>query len=245
MAKSESDNSWDVGRSSGQTRTRYGATYQTPKPQRYYDESRDEIVPLLPAYSARALDLGSGIATTSGALKRSGRFGWVCAVEGHPEIAKITRQNVDEVLVGDIDKMNFPHPEGHFDTVLALDILEHLVDPWRALGEIRRVLRPGGHLVISVPNIRHFSVMFPLLIYGDFRYQQEGVLDSTHLRFFTRRSILQMLIRSGFEIEDIQATGIGNGWSGVANRLTLGLFKELFIFQNLIRARKTEQVELD
>lgn len=218
-----------------------GVTFSTPKATHYYGETRDEIVPLLPPHSERVLDLGCGAGEVSAKQKSLGRFGWVCGVEGNPEVAKIAEQKLDRVLVGDIEKMEYPFPDGHFDTVLTLDILEHLVDPWRVLEQIHRLLKPKGRLVVSIPNMRHYSVTVPLLLFGDFRYQQEFILDSTHLRFFTKRTIIKTLESAGFEIELMDYTGAKHGLGAKANKLTLGLFKDFFIFQNLIACKKVEQ----
>ncbi len=215
-----------------------GAQHSTPKAPRYFLETRDEILPLLPKFSERAMDLGCGSGASSGKSKREGRFGWVCGVEGNPDVAKIAETRLDKVLVGDIEKMDFPFPEAYFDTILALDILEHLVDPWAALARIRRLLKPGGTLVISIPNVRHYSVTMPLLLFGDFRYQQEGILDATHLRFFTLKTIIRTLETAGFRIDKLDYTGAKYGLGGKANKLTLGLFKEFFIFQNLIACKR-------
>ena len=215
-----------------------GATHSTQKAPRYFVEFREEIVPLLPEYSARALDLGCGSGTTSGQLKKIGRFGWVCGVEGNPEVAKIAEKNLDRVLVGDIEKLEYPFEDGTFDTILALDILEHMVDPWRVLERLRKLLKPGGRLVVSIPNVRHYSVAIPLVLLGDWRYQQEGILDSTHLRFFTKRTTLKMLSSAGFGVEMVDFTGAKRGLGALVNRLTFGLFREFFIFQNLIACRK-------
>lgn len=215
-----------------------GATHSTPKASRYYVEMREEIVPLLPAYSERVLDFGCGAGMTSGTLKRLGRFGWACGVEGNPAAALEAEKVLDRVLVGDIERMEFPFPDNSFDTVLTLDILEHLVDPWKTLAQIHRLLKPGGRLIVSIPNLRHYSVTVPLIFFGDFRYQQEFILDSTHIRFFTKKTIIRTLESAGFEIEMTDYTGAKFGLGGKANALTFGLLREFFIFQNLIACKK-------
>jgi rhamnosyltransferase len=215
-----------------------GATYTTPKAPKYFVEFREEILPLLPQHSARALDMGCGSGETSAQLKKIGRFGWVCGVEGNPDVARIAQKNLDQVLVGDIESMKYPFEAGSIDTIMTLDILEHLVDPWKVLGELKYLLKPGGRLVVSIPNVRHYSATIPLVLLGDWRYQQEGILDSTHLRFFTRKTTIKMLQAAGFEIEILDHTGAKRGLGHLVNLLTFGLLKEFFIFQNLIACRK-------
>ncbi len=215
-----------------------GATYSTPKAPRYFVETRDEIIPLLPEFSGLVIDLGCGSGVTSGKLRKTGKFGWVCGVEGNPEVGKIAEKNLDQVIVGDVEKIEYPFEKGSIDTVLTLDILEHLLDPWKVLSQINDLLKPGGTLVVSIPNVRHFSVVIPLLFLGDWRYQQEDILDSTHLRFFTKKTTIRMLEAAGFEIVKVDHNGAKAGLSALVNKLTFGLFKEFFIFQNIVACRK-------
>lgn len=213
----------------------HGATYQTPKAQKYFIEFREEIVPLLPQRTIeRALDLGCGSGETSGYLKENGRVKWVCGIEGSPDAAATARQRLDQVLEGDIEKLDYPFEDSSFDLILCLDILEHLIDPWTVVKRLKRLLKPGGRMVVSLPNVRHFSVLMPLIFLGDWRYSQEGLLDSTHIRFFTRNTATKLFSLVGLEVKQWDHTGAKKGLSGIANKLTLGLFREFFIFQNLM-----------
>lgn len=216
-----------------------GATYSTPKAQKYFIEFREEIVPLLPeGRSEKVMDLGCGSGQTAGFLKEKGRFAWVCGVEGSPDAAAVARQRMDLVLEGDIEKIEYPFPGESFDIILALDILEHLVDPWTTVRKLHSLLKPGGRLIVSIPNVRHYSVVFPLLFLGDWRYTQEGLLDSTHIRFFTRKTALKLFLAQGFSIECMDQTGGKKGFGSMINKLTLGIFKEFFIFQHLFAFKK-------
>jgi 2-polyprenyl-3-methyl-5-hydroxy-6-metoxy-1,4-benzoquinol methylase len=84
------------------------------------------------------------------------------------------------------------------------DVLEHLRDPWGALTDLVAVLRPGGWVVASVPNVRVFTVLLPLVRKGRFEYKEAGVLDRTHLRFFTRSSAIALVEGSGLAVESIE-----------------------------------------
>ena len=120
-----------------------GATYSTPKAAKYFIEFREEIVPLLPTFSERVLDLGCGSGETSGHLKNVGRIGWVCGVEGSSNAADLAKLKLDQVLLGDIEKIEFPFEDGFFDLILTLDILEHLVDPWVTLQKLKKTIEAG------------------------------------------------------------------------------------------------------
>ncbi len=94
-----------------------------------------------------------------------------------------------------------------FDVVLAADVLEHLVNPGHLMGEVRRVLAPDGVAIFCVPNIAHWYPRMRSTI-GMFDYDQRGILDSTHLRFFTRRSIRKLVERQGFTVRRIESVGL-------------------------------------
>jgi len=96
---------------------------------------------------------------------------------------------------------------GSFDLVVLADVLEHLPDPHRALRNVREVLNPGARVVLSVPNVAHLSVRAQLL-FGRFRYSSRGILDRTHLRFFTQRTIVELLTDAGFSIHQTIASAV-------------------------------------
>lgn len=207
------------------------------KPDDYFSAFRQEIFPLLPSHSGRVLDLGCGSGETSSQLKKMGKCDWVCGIEGQKEISLAARNKLDSVIHTNLDQFDFVFDEP-FDLVLALDILEHLVDPWSAVKKVHGLLRPGGVFLVSLPNVRHLRVLLPLLFKGDWRYQTEGILDSTHLRFFTLKTAKELLESAGFKIKNIDHTGAKQGLSRWANWLTFGAFKEFFILQNLIACEK-------
>jgi 2-polyprenyl-3-methyl-5-hydroxy-6-metoxy-1,4-benzoquinol methylase len=91
--------------------------------------------------------------------------------------------------VANLDKDELDLPEEAFDCIVCNDVLEHLITPWQVLGKLAILLKPGGHFVASIPNVQYWGVLKDLVFEGDWRYADEGVLDVTHLRFFTRRSI--------------------------------------------------------
>ena len=87
-----------------------------------------------------------------------------------------------------------------FDHVFFIDVLEHLENPWEILSVVKNNLEKNGKVVASIPNLRYYPVILSLLRYNDFKYVQSGVMDKTHLRFFTRKSIIRMFEESGFTV---------------------------------------------
>ena len=126
----------------------------------------------------------------------------VVGIEFDPAFAAIARGDYDEVVTGSVEEP-LPWPPASFDTILCYDVLEHLYDPWSVASGLRPLLRKGGRLHASVPNVRHRNVILPLAFRGTFRYEPEGLLDVTHLRFFARADAMRMLEGSGYEMRSV------------------------------------------
>ena len=91
-----------------------------------------------------------------------------------------------------------------FDLILCLDVLEHLIDPWSVIKKlIYENLREGGTLIACIPNVRYYNVLLPLLLKKEWKYQETGVLDRTHLRFFTKKTILELISSAGLQLDTI------------------------------------------
>ncbi len=147
----------------------------------------------------RVLELGCATGYMSRVLRERGCR--VVAIEIDGAAAARAAGFCERVIVGDIDRVNFAQELGDdlFDVVVAADVLEHLKDPARALRRIRPHLTQGGRVVASIPNIAHGSVRLALLA-GTFPYSEVGLLDRSHLRFFTRESVEQLFSDAGFSL---------------------------------------------
>ncbi|MEN3186776.1 MAG: methyltransferase domain-containing protein [Atribacterota bacterium] len=178
------------------------------KTSSYYAFSRPEVRALIPHGCQRILDVGCGEGNLGGMLKEE-RQCEVWGVEINFQVAAEAEKKLDRVLVGNYEELVTELPEAYFDCVIFADVLEHFVDPWKALEETRRVLKEGGYIVASVPNVRHWSVIQSLLE-GEWNYQEAGILDRSHLRFFTGRSLMELFRGRGFRVESLQGTTIQN-----------------------------------
>lgn len=145
---------------------------------------------------------------------------------------------LDQVIQGNIEAMELPIEPGSIDLLLCLDVLEHLVDPWETLRRLAALLRPNGVLVASIPNVRYYRVLLPLMLGGRWDYQDSGILDRTHLRFFTRATAIELVESAGFSIEQVSATNAHTrNWKyRLLDALTLSHARPYFEFQYLIRA---------
>jgi O-antigen biosynthesis protein len=176
------------------------ATSSAPSPG-YYEFERPELVALVPLSARHVLDVGCGTGRLGLALKARQAVE-VVGLEAVEAAARPARERLDEVFAGDVEKLELPFAAGSFDAIVCGDVLEHLREPGQFLRRAREWLRPGGALVASIPNVRHHSVV-RMLLGGDWSYEQAGLLDRTHLRFFTRRAIGQLLQASGFALSHL------------------------------------------
>lgn len=139
----------------------------------------------------RVLELGPASGYMSAVLRERGCT--VVGIELDPEMAAQAEQFCERVIVGDLDKLDLEEElgEDRFDVIVAADVLEHLRDPLATLRALRSFLKPEGWFVVSLPNVAHASVRLALLE-GRFDYRDLGLLDHTHLRFFTHESIARL-----------------------------------------------------
>jgi 2-polyprenyl-3-methyl-5-hydroxy-6-metoxy-1,4-benzoquinol methylase len=197
------------------------------KPDWYYACPRREMLKYVPEPSKTVLDVGCGEGLFGHTLQQMSPGREVWGIEIDAAAAVQARANIDRVLVGDVQSVLGELPDGHFDCVVFNDVLEHLVDPEAVLTEIKRHLAPGGSVVCSIPNVRYFPVLFRLILRKEWRYVDNGVLDRTHLRFFTVNSISEMFRRLGYDILTIEGINRLNTWRPkVASLLSLGLFSD-------------------
>jgi 2-polyprenyl-3-methyl-5-hydroxy-6-metoxy-1,4-benzoquinol methylase len=169
------------------------------KPDTYYQGTRDELLRFMPEDAATVLEIGCANGNFGHRLKQRGaREVW--GVEVVESAAERARNVLDRVLVGDIADLIDQLPAGYFDLVVCNDVLEHLVDPFGVLTRLKSKISPRGVLVSSIPNIRYYHTLYALVVHKKWEYEESGILDQTHLRFFTTRSIRTMYERLGYEV---------------------------------------------
>jgi len=145
----------------------------------------------------RLLDVG---ASDGFLAERLTRQGWrVTALERDAGLAAVARRRCEEVVVADLHE-GVPPLSGPFDVIVCGDVLEHLAEPERALEGLARHLAADGAVIVSVPNVAHLWVRLMLLL-GRFDYADRGILDRTHLRFFTLKTFRACLARCGIRVE--------------------------------------------
>ncbi len=212
----------------------------TDKSESYFSHARTEIATLLPPQCGRVLEIGCGSGATLGWLRQSRGTLHTVGVEIAEAAANDAKANVDEMHCLDFERVELPSQNADFDVVLCLDVLEHMVNPWSAVDRlVSRYLKQGGVLIVSLPNVRHHSVVLPLFFRGRWDYEDAGLLDRTHLRFFTRDSALSLLTHPRLgPVRDKDETPDWHSRKGVFNLLTGGIFRGLLTYQYYLAACK-------
>ncbi|RIV17628.1 glycosyltransferase [Alicyclobacillaceae bacterium I2511] len=160
--------------------------------------TREDLADLVPPVK-RVLDVGCACGGLGLTLKNRG-VAEVAGIELDPAAAVDARTVLDDVWVGDASSLSLPRPPGWYEALVFADVLEHMVDPLAALVHLLTYLKPGGVVVASIPNVGHISVLQGLLN-GTWTYQSAGVLDRTHLRFFTLVEMQRLLNEAGLTLE--------------------------------------------
>jgi GT2 family glycosyltransferase/2-polyprenyl-3-methyl-5-hydroxy-6-metoxy-1,4-benzoquinol methylase len=167
---------------------------ESAKTASYYSFARGEIIDAVVKNglsAKRVLEIGCAGGATGKKMKETMSVDYYVGVEICEEAAGSARQHLDRVIVADIEKsdlMDFGLKHGNFDLLLALDVLEHLYNPWDVLASLKKFLKPDGHVIASIPNIQNVTIVNSL-ISGRWRYESAGILDATHVRFFTMEEI--------------------------------------------------------
>jgi len=204
----------------------------------YYSRARAWPSKLNVKQNSKILDIGCGTGVLGRFLKHQFNAS-VTGIEVLPECANIARESLEKVFCEDIEKTNILSKLRNFDHVIFSDSLEHLVEPDLVLQKIVSVMSSGdSSVLISIPNVRNFRVLGPLVFRGDWKYESEGLLDRTHLRFFTKKSICRTLHENGFEVKNIKCELPLTSLSGKLNLLTLGLFEGFLTSHYYVEACK-------
>lgn len=201
----------------------------------YYENERPEVALLVPPSARIILDVGCGTGRLGEMLKRSETGRKVYGIEYNPAVAAVARKVLDGVLIGDLQTMEITFEREFFDCIIYADVLEHLLDPAAALRKLTPFLKRNGVIVCSIPNIRHYTALLHIALRG-WKYADFGLFDRTHLRFFSRRTMEELLTQGGYQVEICQPHIVASRKMKFLNALCLGRLEEFVAFQYLIRA---------
>lgn len=215
----------------------------------YYSHVRPEILQLVPISATRILDVGCG-AGVLGASIKSRQAAEVHGVELMSDAASKAGSYLDRIWNLPIESALPELADGYYDCIVAADVLEHVIDPWGTLSALKGKLSPDGKIVVSLPNVQNWEVVSSLL-QGKWDYRSEGILDRTHLHFFTRKSVEELFWNAGLRIAHMGTTIRG---SSLPNNLAKSLRKSGLVagpleqdaetFQFLVLAEKPKHTPL-
>lgn len=169
------------------------------KSDKYYSKIRQEMMKYLPEDAGKIIDVGCGNGSFAQSVKKkSGAEVW--GIEYTREGAREAEKVIDKVFSGSCEENLDSLPDHYFDVAFFNDVLEHMPDPSRLINQFKTKLTSGGIVISSIPNIRYHNALLPILFEKDFKYKSSGVMDYTHLRFFTSKSIRRMFREQGYEI---------------------------------------------
>lgn len=201
------------------------------KSDSYFSNARADFVRRLPCDStASILEVGCGTGATGALAMARGRAGRYVGIELMDSAAAKARHVLSEVRVGDVECMQFDWLPASFDALILSEVLEHLVDPARTLERLSRVIRPGGLVLASSPNVAHWRVVKELTL-GRFDLTDSGVFDRTHLRWFTPSTFARMFREAGFNVVGIEPVTAFSPRVALLSKATGGRFDHLFMAQ--------------
>ncbi len=167
-------------------------------PTSYYQYKRIELVELLPEKYSKVMEVGCGTGNFYKNLSQDCEY-W--GIEPFQAAANIASQTLHEVLIGTFEEVYDHLPDEYFDLVICNDVIEHMNDHEVFFKSIKQKMKRGSYIIGSIPNVRFIFNLIELLIKKDWVYKDEGILDRTHLRFFTEKSLKRTIIQNNFVIE--------------------------------------------
>jgi SAM-dependent methyltransferase len=214
------------------------AAFYRAKPASYFSGARRDFVDRLPADAqAAVLEVGCGTGATGALARARGRAGHYVGIELDERAAREARQVLSEVLTGDIERLALPWRPGSFDALILSEVLEHLLAPWAALERLAALVRSGGLVLASSPNVAHWRVVRELLT-GRFDLADSGVFDRTHLRWFTPSTFRAMFENAGFEVVRVTPVVPFSRRTRLISALTGGKLDHLFMSQICLQGMK-------
>lgn len=214
------------------------ARHYAGKPEGYFDGARQDIVDLLPAdVSAKILELGCGNGSTGHLAKQQGKCATYVGIDIDSASLKNAQVVIDRTILADIEKFDIATLGSDFDAIICSEVLEHLIDPWQIVQRFQGILKRKGMIFASSPNVANHRLIREL-VKGHFEYQPSGVMDKTHLRWFTPESYMAMFAQAGFEDIELKMMGKPSTYWNLINALSFDRLKHLSASQMLLIGRK-------
>jgi len=179
------------------------------KEKGYYSSDRVDMLDFIPENSRKTLEVGCGEGNFSLEIKKKlNAETW--GVEFNKESAENAKNKLYKVFNGDINTLLPDLPDNYFDCIIFNDVIEHITDPFILLKNLKCKFSSKGVLIASIPNVRYINVLNSLIFKKDWEYIDAGILDYTHLRFFTQKSIKRMFELTGYDTIEVKGINSTN-----------------------------------
>lgn len=209
------------------------------KDNQYYSFERSALVDLLPSIKGKVLEIGCGSGATLEYMKSKGASYVVGIDISQSAIHQASEKGIiDLALVLDIEKDELPFRAKEFDCIILADVLEHLYDPWMTLKKITEYLADDGYVLLSLPNIKYYKVLRRLIFHDEWHYADAGILDATHIRFFTLKEISRLLAFANLQLVHIKRIFSSSRRMKMFNKLLFGKLDGFFTYQYYLLAQK-------
>lgn len=208
----------------------------------YYSNIRLDLVELIDKKDLKVLEIGAAYGATLFHLKNEGIANEVVGVELFKDSKNVDKyKNIDRFIFGDINSIDLSEFRNYFDLIMLPDVLEHILEPKKTLDKIKELLKPEGEVLVSMPNIRHYSAFIKIFIKGNFKYEKSGIFDFTHVRFYCKKDMKNLFESSGFKILYTKSSirnYKGKSFAKIMNIITFKLFEEFFSPQYFFKLSK-------
>lgn len=210
---------------------------------KYFNNPRYDLIQFIPkGKQNKILELGVGSGDTLIEIKNLNLAEEVVGIE----LIKLENSNqnspfIDKLLFGNIETMDIDLPQNYFDVILIGDVLEHLIDPWNTLNKLHLLLKNNGVIIASIPNFREYQNLKKILLNANFKYEDDGILDKTHLRFFCKQNIVSLFKTTQYNPECVYSNFLIEkkfSKKKLFNMLTFGIFRDFLTRQYIVIARK-------
>lgn len=198
------------------------------KSKSYYTNTRPEMLKFIPNESKTILEVGCGEGNFSATLTDQGKETW--GIEPDVTSAKSASEKINKVFQGTIDEKLSEIPDNYFDVIVMNDVIEHLTEPWDDIQNLKSKLKDDGVFVTSIPNVRYSKNIFHVMFKRDWKYADDKILDITHYRFFTKKSIRRLWEENGYSVQSMKGV---NRTKSFAYFPFAVLWNILFLFSQL------------
>ena len=206
------------------------------KATEYFANARSDYVAELPDNPAASiLEIGCGEGTTGALALSQGKCGFYVGVDILENVVARARKQISEAVAGDVEVIQLPWTRGTFDALILSEVLEHLTDPRATLRKLRPLLKPGALVFASSPNVAHYRVV-AMLLRGEWNLADSGIMDRTHLRWFTPKTYRALFESAGYKVDSVRELAPLTRKARLIAGFSFGRLKHLFISQIDLRA---------